>query len=55
MKRPFELRKDLKHTASITSSGLTRPWMVAKTFVISVTQGINAEGIPYAKLFASTF
>ena len=29
--------------------------MVAKPFVISVTQGINAGEIPYAKMFASTF
>ena len=55
MKRPFELRKDLKHTASITLFGLTRPWMVAKPFVISVTQGINAGEIPCTKLLAITF
>ena len=29
--------------------------MVARPFVISVTQGINSGEIPYAKLLAITF
>ena len=56
MKRSSDLRQDLKHTTSITLFSLTRPWMVAKPFVISVTQGIISAGeIPCAKLLAITF